>query len=77
MRRGGKLAERDLQRSSVVLMVANPGSGGRTALRRREWPRDASSVSWLIPRAVSRGQAIPVGLTSTGLRHHQHNRSPV
>jgi hypothetical protein len=31
-------------------------------------PLDASSVSWLVPRVFSRGQAISVGLTSTGLR---------
>src|SRR5262245_13934408 len=32
-------------------------SGVRTALRWRSRPRDASSVSWRIPRAFSRGQA--------------------
>jgi len=72
-------------------MIANPGSGGRTARRWRRRPDDASSVRAphraesarrgprrsRIPRAFSRGQATRAGLTSTGLRHHQHNRSPV
>ena len=31
-------------------------------------PLAASSVSWLVPTSFSRGQAIRVGLTSTGLR---------
>jgi hypothetical protein len=39
----------------------NLGSGSRTALRGRRGPRDASSVSWRIPRAFSRGQALQVG----------------
>jgi hypothetical protein len=59
-----------------VLVMPNPDSGGRTALRGRSRPRDARSVSSRIPRAFSRGQAIRVGLTFIGLRHHQHNRAP-
>jgi hypothetical protein len=59
-----------------VLVMPNPDSGGRTALRGRSRPRDARSVSSRIPRAFSRGQVIRVGLTSIGLRHHQHNRAP-
>jgi hypothetical protein len=58
-----------------VLVPVNPDSGGRTALRWLERPRDARSVSSRIPPAFSRGQATPVGLTSIGLRHHQHKRA--
>jgi len=54
-------------------MLTNPDSGGRTALRGPERPRDARSVSSRIPPAFSRGQAIRVGLTSIGLRQPQHN----
>ncbi|MGH9253329.1 MAG: hypothetical protein ACRD3C_02035, partial [Vicinamibacterales bacterium] len=51
-------------------------AGGRTALRGLERPQNASSLSWRIPSAFSRGQAIHVGLTSIGIHQHHHNRSP-
>ena len=60
-------ASRRLEPEFTCVEDPNPGSGDRTALRGRRRPLDASSVSSLIPRAFSRGQAKP-SVASTGIR---------
>jgi hypothetical protein len=42
----------------------------------RSGPLAASSVSWLVPRVFSRGQAIRVGLTSTRLSRINNANAP-